>query len=136
MANAKCSNCRGSGRVPSHLNPYGFKLTAGMGMDVCPRCGGSGKDPCIQEPTDAEPSGGGASTPTVVWIFGFIGAFVFLALKGDDTKWYNAVVFGFIIVGMAAGFLSTTHIGRIILLITGLGFAALMVAAILMAANA
>lgn len=73
----------------------------------------------------------GAATKPVVWLFGLIGAFLFGVYKPFGVDWPIAAFFGFVIVGMIAGALSEHRIGKIILTVFGLGFAALIVAALI-----
>lgn len=112
----KCISCNGSGRIPSHLQPYGFKQSAGMAMDVCNRCNGSGRG-----------EGGDESAPRrektlpVVWFFGLVAAFFAAILKPLPTDWFLNGFAAFVVFGMLAGFTwQRVPYGRVILAILGL----------------
>lgn len=114
----------------SHLNPYdGHKVGAGMGMHRCNSCGGMGKVYDHYAAPDASP---GEKTKPVVWFFGVFGALFGGVLQPWGMDWFFGAVFGFIAAGMAAGFMSESLIGRIILGIIGFSLVALMAAAIVM----
>lgn len=124
----KCPACSGSGRIPSHLQPYGYNRTAGMGFSVCKTCGGTGKGTGDDTPSNLP------KTHPVVWFFGLTGAVFAGVLKPVTVAdWFVNAVLGFVVVGMLAGFLWTYRFGRIILAVFGLGIAALVGATIYMA---
>ena len=125
----KCGACQGSGTMPEHLEPYGYRRTAGMGMVVCKTCGGTGK----ARGGDDTPSNLGKAHP-VVWFFGLVGALFAGVLKPlGNADWFVNAVLGFVVVGMAAGYLKGRTYGRIILAILGLGILALFALTIYMA---
>jgi len=112
----KCTSCRGTGRVPSHLQPYGLKQNAGMAMDLCNHCGGSGKGQGGDETATSRPK-----THPVVWFFGLTAAFFAAVLKPLPADWFINGFAGFVLCGMLAGF--TWHrmrYGKVILAILGL----------------
>ncbi len=132
-AYVKCKKCNGSGSVLSHLNPYdAYKVTAGMGMHRCNSCGGMGKvyDHYATPDGPASPK---ATTKPVVWFFGILGALYAGVLQPlSAADWFVNAVLGFVGAGMAAGFMSESSIGRIILGIIGFVLIAPIVAGILM----
>ncbi|MGD2134376.1 MAG: hypothetical protein PVI23_16420 [Maricaulaceae bacterium] len=69
---------------------------------------------------------GAASTPLHVGVFGIIGAFLFGVIQPFGMGWFVSAVLGFIGAGVAAGLLAKYTIGKIILAIVGVGFAALV----------
>ena len=77
--------------------------------------------------------GRGAATKPVVWLFGLIGAFLFGVYRPFGVDWPVAAFAGFIIGGVGAGMLSEHRIGKIILTVFALGFAALIVGVVIYA---
>lgn len=71
-------------------------------------------------------------TKPVVWFFGIFGALYAGVLQPLDTDWFVNAVLGFVGAGMAAGFMSESRIGRIILSIVGFALVAIIVAGIVM----
>ena len=115
-----CSTCGGTGTIPSHLQPYGFKRNAGMGMDVCKSCNGTGK---VRGPADDENADASQRPKTlrVVWFFGLTAAFFAGILKPLPTDWFINSVLGFVVFGAIAGFMwERVPYGRLILAIVGL----------------
>lgn len=82
-----------------------------------------------------ETAGGaqGAVTSPVVWFFGLIGALMGVAIRPFGMDGFFGAVFGFIVAGMAAGYLSESEKGRVVLWIAGLGVVGLGVVAVLLA---
>ncbi len=87
MANA-CPKCNGSGKIPSYLNQTGFKQSAGMAMDVCPACAGTGKDRYASHSPTKRPRSSGSSDEAdpgpdnpfgaafLVWAYGLLTALI------------------------------------------------------------
>jgi len=115
-----CSACGGAGTIPSHLQPYGFKRNAGMGMDVCKSCNGTGKVRGAGNEEDAR-SSRPPKTLKVVWFFGLTAAFFAGVLQPLPTDWFINAVVGFVVFGALAGFM-WEHVpyGRLILMIVAL----------------
>lgn len=112
----KCSRCCGSGRVPNHLNPYGPKQGGGT-FDVCPACGGRGKVGWGKDENDeGETSGARGGAHPVIWFFGLVGAFFCgIAKPLSFAAWFINAVFGFVVPGIAAGYLKERSWGKVVL---------------------
>lgn len=116
----RCNKCEGTGTIPSHLQPYGYKQSAGMAMDVCISRNGTGKARYQGGDDDAHPSRRPKTLPAV-WFFGLTAAFFTGVLKPLPTDWFVNAVLGFVVFGMLAGFLwEKVPYGRLILAIAGL----------------
>lgn len=100
-----------------------------MGVVVCNSCNGTGKVPGHD---DDKPSNR-AKTHPIVWFFGLNGALFAAVLKPLNADWFVNGVLGFVVVGMAAGFLMGRTYGKIILAVLGLGILTLFGFAIYMA---
>jgi len=124
LANA-CSKCRGTGKLPSHLNPNGIKRTAGIGMDVCPDCAGTGKERNSSGPGKRK---SGADEPPgasiLVWLFGLLGALV-VGVSSEsafDIWWPIGAFLGFGGGALGASVLVTFKAGRIVLWLVVIAF--------------
>ena len=129
MARATCPSCHGSGDMPGHLQPYTVGTPRGMGTVRCNRCGGSGVIYDEQGPGD----GGGASLSSggwanvVVWIFGIFFAVVFANVPMFGLNWFLTGIIGMCIGAGLGVLLTSTRIGRYILLALALGFVVLVI---------
>ena len=129
--------------MPIQLNPYGHKQSAGMGMDVCPGCGGAGekyihesqlpKDRRIDTPpTDdrrTHPSADSGDFNPFVWFYGPVGAIYWGGTTPWDLWWPIAAFLGFLVFGFCASLISEFRLGRYVLA----GIAALLIVLVVIA---
>ncbi len=142
MARNPCGRCQGSGKVSGQLNPYGYKTSAGMGMDVCRTCGGSGWVRGASDPGSGPSSshsgfawdGPAVQVPRRVWLFAILGAFVGGSSPPFGLNGLFGAVLGLLVFALVGGFAFHFRIGRILLTILGIGFVGMFVVALVMAA--
>lgn len=128
-----CSKCGGTGKVASHLNPYGIKRSAGMAMDVCPACAGTGRDKSHVSSSSLRSGAGEPGGATIlVWAFGILGALI-IGISSEsafDIWWPIGAFLGFGGGALGASILVMFKLGRLVLWLALLAFIVAVIFAI------